>query len=124
MLSPSAHPPNRVDCKKRYVYGMVCFLRQKVAMLHICNNVLIMFVFSLKLEMDPKRFYGRAIPCDSEDSELSGSDDDPECKCFRFIVCAVCCMVEFRIFFMIVCAYARGCPASLRLHPYVCAPAF
>ncbi|KAL3221950.1 hypothetical protein MRX96_029058 [Rhipicephalus microplus] len=28
--------------------------------------------------MDPKRFYGRAIPSDSEDSELSGSDDDPE----------------------------------------------
>lgn len=73
---------------------MVCFLRQKVARLHICNNVLIMFFFSLKLEMDPKRFYGRAILSDSEDSELSGSDDDPECKSFRFIVCAVCCTVE------------------------------
>ncbi|KAL3182697.1 hypothetical protein MRX96_034607 [Rhipicephalus microplus] len=28
--------------------------------------------------MDPKRFYGRAIPSDGEDSQLSGSDDDPE----------------------------------------------
>ncbi|KAL3220246.1 hypothetical protein MRX96_030065 [Rhipicephalus microplus] len=28
--------------------------------------------------MDPKRFYGRAIPSDSENSKLSDSDDDPE----------------------------------------------
>lgn len=71
--------------------------------------------FSLKLEMDPKRFYGRAIFSDSEDSELSGSDDDPECKSFRFIVCAVCCMVECRNFLWL-CAHT---PAAAP-HRYGC----
>lgn len=36
--------------------------------------------FSLKLEMYPKRVYGQVIPSDSEDSKLSGGDDDPGCK--------------------------------------------
>lgn len=34
--------------------------------------------------MDPKRFYSRGIPSDSEDSELSGSDDDSDCKLMFF----------------------------------------
>lgn len=35
--------------------------------------------------MDPKLFYSRGIPSDSEDSELSSSDDDSDCKLMFFL---------------------------------------
>ncbi|KAL3221094.1 hypothetical protein MRX96_029651 [Rhipicephalus microplus] len=58
--------------------ALYCMDRTRIEMSSLPSSKYLLNQLALRIEMDPKRFYGRAIPSDSEDSELSGSDDDPE----------------------------------------------